>query len=73
MMIGSLSAHVQWFSCQNDRADYHDIINIKQHHENLSVHKREGSIKGEVQSSSRSLAAAVLLSGCLDIHFRVFY
>ena len=37
------------------------------------MHKREGSIKGEVQPSSRSLAAAVLLSGCLDIHFRVFY
>ena len=35
--------------------------------------KREGSIKGEAQSSSRSSAAAVLLSGCLDIHFRVFY
>ena len=35
--------------------------------------KREGIIKGEAQSSSRSLAAAVLLSGCLDILFRVFY
>ena len=35
--------------------------------------KREGSIKGEVHSNWRSLAAAVLLSGCLDIHFRVSY
>ena len=35
--------------------------------------KREVSIKGEVQLSLRSLAAAVLSSGCLDIHFRVFY
>ena len=35
--------------------------------------KREGSIKREVQSSSRSLAAAVLSSGCLDILLRVFY
>ena len=37
------------------------------------MHKKEGSIKGEAQSSSRSLAAAVLSSGCLDIHFRVLY
>ena len=37
------------------------------------MHKREGSIKGEAQSSSGSSAAAVLSSGCLDTHFRVFY
>ena len=37
------------------------------------MHKREGSIKGEAQSSSVSLAAPVLSYGCLDIHFRVFY
>ena len=37
------------------------------------MHKREGSIQGEVHSNSRSLAAAVFLSGCLDIHFRVSY
>ena len=37
------------------------------------MHKREGSIKGEVQLSSWSSAAAVLSSGCLDIHYRVFY
>ena len=37
------------------------------------MHKREGSIKGEAQLGLRSLAAAVLLSGCLDTHFRVFY
>ena len=36
------------------------------------MHKREGSIKRGVQSSSGSLAAAVLPSGYLDIHFRVF-
>ena len=36
------------------------------------MHKREGSIKGGAQSSSRSLAAAVLSSGYLDTHFRVF-
>ena len=35
--------------------------------------KREESIKREAQLSSRSLAAAVLSSGCLDILFRVFY
>ena len=40
--------HVQWFSCQNDRADYCDII--KQCHENLLMCKREGSIKRGVQS-----------------------
>ena len=34
--------------------------------------KREGSIKGGVQSNSRSLAAAVLSSGYLGTHFRVF-
>ena len=33
----SLSVHVQWFSHQNDGADYHDII--KGHHENLSCVK----------------------------------
>ena len=37
------------------------------------MHKSEGSINREVQSSSGSLAAAVLSSGCLDILFRVFY
>ena len=37
------------------------------------MHKREGSIKGEVHSNSKSSAAAVLSSGCLDIHFRVSY
>ena len=37
------------------------------------MRKREGSIKREAQSSSRSLAAAVLLSGYLNILFRVFY
>ena len=37
------------------------------------MHKREGNIKGEAQSSSDILAAAVLSSGCSDIHFRVFY
>ena len=26
MTVGSLSVHVQWFSHQNDGADYHDII-----------------------------------------------
>ena len=33
MTIGSSSAHVQWFSCQNDGADYCDII--KRCYENL--------------------------------------
>ena len=37
------------------------------------MHNREGSIKREGQLSMRSLAAAVLSSGCLDILFRVFY
>ena len=37
------------------------------------MHKREGSIKGEAHLNSRSLAAAVLSSGCLDLHFRVSY
>ena len=37
------------------------------------MHKKEGIIKREVQLSLGSLAAAVLLSGCLDILFRVFY
>ena len=37
------------------------------------MHKREGSIKGEAQPNLKSLAAAVLSSGCLDTHFRVFY
>ena len=23
---GGSFAHVQWFSCQNDRADYHDVM-----------------------------------------------
>ena len=36
------------------------------------MHKREGSIKRGAQSSSGSLAAAVLSSGYLDIHFRSF-
>ena len=35
--------------------------------------KREGSIYWGVQLESGSLAAAVLLFGCLDTHFRVFY
>ena len=26
MTVGSLSVHVQWFSCQDDGADYRDII-----------------------------------------------
>ena len=59
------------FPHQNDGADYRDII--KQHHQESLVCKGEGSVKGEAESSSKSLAAAVLLSGCLDIHFRVFY
>ena len=37
------------------------------------MQKREGSIKGEVHLNSGSLPAAVLSSGCLDIHFRVSY
>ena len=37
------------------------------------MHKREGSIKGEAHSNLGSSAAAVLSSGCLDIHFRVSY
>ena len=37
------------------------------------MHKREGSIKGEVHSNLRSSAAVVLSSGCLDIHFKVSY
>ena len=36
------------------------------------MHIREGSIKRGVQLNSGSLAAAVLLSGYLHIHFRVF-
>ena len=32
-----LCTHVQWFSCQNDRADYCDII--EGHHKNLSCIK----------------------------------
>ena len=37
MTVSSLSVHVQWFSHQNDGADYCDII--KQCHENLSCIK----------------------------------
>ena len=33
MTVNSLSAHVQWFSCQNNGADYRDII--KRCHKNL--------------------------------------
>ena len=36
------------------------------------MHKREGSIKGEHIRTEGSSAAAVLSSGYLDIHFRVF-
>ena len=36
------------------------------------MHKGGGSIKRRVQSNLGSLAAAVLSSGCLDTHFRVF-
>ena len=36
------------------------------------MHKREGSIKRGVQLNSGSLAAAVLSSGYLGTHFRVF-
>ena len=68
--LACLCAHAQWFSHQNDGADYCDII--EGCHENL-MHKREGSIKGEVHLNSRSSAAAVLLSGCLDTHFRISY
>ena len=66
-----LSVHVQWFSHQNNGADYRVIIKCMSQ-ESL-VHKWKGSIKGEAQLNSRSLAADVLSSGCLDIHFRVFY
>ena len=37
MTVGGSSAHVQWFSHQNDGADYCDII--EQCHKNLSCIK----------------------------------
>ena len=37
------------------------------------MHKGEGSIKVEHIQTQGSLAAVVLSSGCLDIHFRVSY
>ena len=69
MTISRSSAHAQWFSHQNDGADYHDII--KRCHENGSCKKgREYKVGSIVEQGSS--AAAVLLSGYLDIHFRVF-
>ena len=67
MTIGSLSAHAQWCSCQNNGADYCDII--KQRHENLSCIKGREVQKGKLSQTQGSSAAAVLLSGCLDILF----
>ena len=45
MTIGRSSVHAQWFSHQNDGADYRDVI--KQCHENLSCVKGREVLKGE--------------------------
>ena len=67
---GSSFTHVQWFSCQNNRADDHDII-IMMSWGSL-MQQRKGSIKGEHNQAWGLRLLLLLSSGCFDTSFRVF-